>query len=493
MSLRSITSGAAAMSLVNVLRLLAQFFALPLLARRLSLSDYGVVGMALPFLAFTMMIADTGLGLSLIRSAASNRRVWSTCFWLSVLLGIGLATVLVALAPLASFMFHEPRLGPIIATLGLVVLAETATTIPMTMLQQKSRFHVISAIEIVAVLSGIGTAVITALHGGGAWALVGQQLTYFTVRLAATAIVSPFRPLMILDLPDAREHLAFGRDFLGVNFVAFFSRSADNLVIGKAIGAAAVGVYGMTCQFIRLPLLLVTGPLQYVLYSQLSGIQDDKIALRRLFLILTRGLAVLGFPLIGMVAAAHDPLFKLLLSEKWAVSGELFMILAPVSALQQLTALSGTIALVLGRTDIQLRTSAEFGIIWLAALLTSVWFGLQWTAGAYTCAVILYTPRSLMFGLRLLQCSALLYASVLAIPTLVTFACIAAFWELSRLLSWGGWAQLYGAAAFFIVGVVVSALGQRRAFLEEFGRWQRWGTRAETRDPASLSKLSPAP
>lgn len=492
MSLRKIATGTAVLSLVNVLRLCAQFFALPLLARRLSPSDYGIVGMALPFLAFTMIIADTGLGLSLIRSSASNRRLWSTCFWLSVLLGIGLAAIMAGSARVASYIFHEPRLEPIIATLGLVVLAETATTIPMTMLQQKHRFHVISAIEVVAILSGIATAVFVALQGGGAWALVSQQLMYFIVRLAVTTVVSPFRPVMALDLRDAREHLAFGRDFLGVNFVAFLSRSADNLAIGKVIGVAAVGVYGVTAQFIRLPLMLVTGPLQYVLYSRLSGMQDDKIAIRRLFLLLTRCLAVLGFPLIAMVAAAHEPIFKLLLSEKWALSGRLFAIMAPLSALQQLTALSGTIMLVMGRTDLQFKTSAEFGVIWLAALLPSVWFGLEWTAVAYTCAVALYTPRALMFCLRLIECSALSYISVLAIPTLVSFACVAAFWELSRLLSWDGWTQLYCAAAAVIAGTAVSALGQHRAFLDDFAGLQRHGTKEATRDPPSRSELSPA-
>ena len=74
MSLRRVAFGTAAMSSVNVLRLGAQFFALPLLARLLSPHDYGVVGMAMPFLAFTLMFADAGIGMSLVRSPAADRR-----------------------------------------------------------------------------------------------------------------------------------------------------------------------------------------------------------------------------------------------------------------------------------------------------------------------------------------------------------------------------------------------------------------------------------
>jgi hypothetical protein len=98
----------------------------------------------------------------------------------------------------------------------------------------------------------------------------------------------------------------------------------------------------------------------------------------------------------------------------------------------------------------------------------------------------------LMFCLRLIQCSALSYARVLVLPTLATFACIAAFSGLSRAMSWGGWAQIFGAAAFVIVGTAISALGQRRAFLDEIARWQKRGSRAETREPAAQPELSVA-
>jgi PST family polysaccharide transporter len=462
MSLGKIAFGTAAMSSVNVLRLLAQFFALPLLARRLSPADYGIVGLAMPFLTFAMMIADAGIAMSLVRSSPSRRGVWSTCFWLSTFLGLALAIAMAGSAPLAAIIFDEPRLGPIVMALGLVILAQGILAVPMTMLQQENRFHVIAAIETTAVVVSIGTAVVIALDGGGAWALVGQQLAFFAVRLVATLLVSPFRPLLVWDLLSVREHLTFGRDILTVNIVSFFSRSMDNLIIGKVLGVAAVGVFSMTFQFFRLPLMLVTGPLQYVIYAQLARLGGDRFAIRRMFLFLTRGLAILAFPVIGMVAAAHHPVFKLLLSEKWQQSGELFLILAPASAAQQLTALSGTVTLALGRTDIQLRTTLEFGIIWIGALLTSVWFGLEWAAIAHSCAVLIYTPRLLMRALPLIDCPALLYAETVIIPVIVTLACMVVFFELNRVMLLGELAQLCLGATLVILGIIASAVAQHR-------------------------------
>ena len=129
---------------------------------------------------------------------------------------------------------------------------------------------------------------------------------------------------------------------------------------------------------------------------------------------------------MGMVAAAYKPVFALLLSTKWAVSGHLFMLVSAACALQAVTALCGTIMLVLGRAEIRLRTTVEFGIIWIVALLTSIMFGLEAAAMMYNIAVILYVPRTLCFVLPLIECSASAYAKAI-VPAGITTICIASY------------------------------------------------------------------
>ena len=472
MSLRRLVVDTAAMSSVNMLRLLTQFLVVPVLARFLSPTDYGLVGLAMPFLFFAMIIADAGVGMSLVRTPADERGVWSTCFWLSVLLGLALATLMATLAPLASLLFDEPRLGPMVMALALVVLAQALMTVPGAVLQQSGRFRVIARIEMAAVIISIGTAVVIALYGGGAWALIGQQLAAYAVRLTLTWLYAPFRPLMTFDLHSAKEHLTFGGHVLSVNLVGFFTRSLDNLVIGKVLGAAAVGVYSMTFQFVRLPMMIVTGPLLYVLYPQLVQIRDDKQAVRQMYLFITRVLAILLFPVIAMVATSNRSVFNLLLSDKWSTSGELFLLLAPACALQTVTALGGTVRMALGRTDIQLRATVEFGVIWIATLLTSAWFGLEWVALAYNCAVLLYSPRSLALVLPLIECSAVVYVATLITPAVVTLACIAIFWGCNQAQRFDELGQLGLSGALAVFGIIASALIQRHSLRAEATFWR---------------------
>jgi polysaccharide transporter, PST family len=467
-SIRKALLDTAAMAFVNVFRLLAQFIAVPVLSRILSPSDYGVVAMAMPFVLFAMMIADSGIGMSLVRTPPSEWHMWSTCFWLSIMLGTGLAATMLALAPLFSHAFAEPRLGPIVMALALVVFVQSIGSIPGAALQQELKFKIMAGIEITAVVVSITVAVVVALHGGGAWALVLQQLSSYTVRVALTLWCSPFRPQRIFDPRSVSEHLTFGRDILSVNMIGFFTRSMDNLVIGKVLLAAAVGVYSMAFQFARLPMMLVSGPLQYVFYSRLSLVKDDQRAIRRTFLVLTRILATLIFPTMGMIAAAWHPVFTLLLSAKWGASGRIFMIVATATSLQAVTAICGTIRMVLGRTDYQLRITLEAGAIWLVTLLTTVGFGLDWLAFASSALAVLYTPRMLTMTLPLIDCRTGEYMRAFMVPALATLACIGGFLETVNLLHPGNIAQMAVAALFIMAGIAVSALGQIRPLMAEY-------------------------
>lgn len=472
MSFRKIILSTAAMSAVNVLRLLAQFMAVPLLARLLSPADYGVIGIAMPFVLFVMMVADSGLGTSLVRTPPEQREEWSTCYWLSVMLGLGLAVIMALLAPLVSYFYNEPRLTPIVITLALIIFGQTAGLIPGAALQQAKRFGTIALIELASIMSSIAAAVLLALSGAGVWALVGQQVALYAVRMTGNIYFSPFRPIWAFKLGQVGPHVSFGRDVLGVNLINFSARAMENLVIGKILGAAPVGIYAMSAQFLRLPSMLLTGPLQYVLYSQLAPKRDDREMIRSTFLFLTRLVAIVVFPVMGLVAAAHVPVFHIVLSAKWAFSGQIFCIIMPAAAVQAVTALCGTIMLVYGRTDVQVRVASEMGAIAVLNLLISSWFGLHWVALGYVTIIILYTPRLLMLTLPVIDCAPMRYLRSILVPIMATSCGAVIYQLLSADVAMGDWAQAFMAAGIATVVVLVSALVQLPALKVEFGMMQ---------------------
>jgi O-antigen/teichoic acid export membrane protein len=470
MPLRKIVFGTAIMSSVRMIRLVAQFVAIPILARLLTPEQYGVVAIAMPFALFAMMIADAGIGMSLVRTPASERVQWSTCFWLAVLFGAVLALLMAAIGPLASLVFDEPVLTPMLIALAFVVMAQATHLIPVAAMQQAKRFKTIAAVEITATFVGIGVAVYMAYHNYGAWALIGQQVAFFTVRVTGICALSPFRPLWVFAWKEVYDHIHFGRNVLGNSLLQYFARSFDSWIVGKALGSALVGMYSMAFQFARLPIMTLSAPLQYVLYADLATMKDDAPAIARTYLMITRMAAIMVFPTVGMMAAAQEPIFTFILSQKWAEAGFIFMLLAPACALQSVTSIGETVLYALGHTKKQMRCTLEYTILWIGALLIAVQYSLTEVALAFTLCTLAYQWRYQRVVLGILGISMRNYTLTILTPIVATVMVTVLYSVVNPLLSLMVWQEVLLAAAFFALGMALCVLAHRRALFEEVRR-----------------------
>lgn len=421
--------------------------------------------MAMPIILFVMLIADAGLGNSLVRTSRTNSPAWHTCFWLSVGMGIVGAAGVALLSPLVAFLLNESRLTPLLAALSAIIPLQTFTMVPGAALQKEARFGTIAATEIVAMCTSLGAAVALAMAGSGVWALVLQQIVFYSVRLTLTLTCSPYRPRLVFNLHDAWEHVIFGRNLLGMSLISSASRSLENLVIGKVHGAGPVGVYSMAFQFARLPFMVVTGPLQYVLYPHVAAIREDRAQMTALFVLLTRVLAMVLLPAVGLLAVASEPTFTLLLSKKWGQAAPIFSLIAPATALQPVTAIVGTFLMALGRTDVQVRLAAQFAAIWIVGLMISVWYGIAAVATTYSICALLFSAWSLRKCLPLVNCSFAAYARLFVWPMALTVWAILAYRVLRSPGVDHNAFNVGIAMTLALIVTVVALLAQRRALV----------------------------
>lgn len=473
MAFRTLAFNAVAMSSVSVFRLGAQLLVVPVLSRLLSPDDYGLVALAMPFVLFTMMFTDAGIGQSLVRTMRKDEDVWSTSFWITLGLGLGLMVIIAAIAPLAAMFFDEPRLLPVILALALVVLPQAASTIPEAALRQDHRFGTIAMTEAAAIALSILTAVFCAWQGAGAWSLVAQQLMLYGCRFILTFWHSPFRPRALFRLSRVRDHIIFGRDVLGANFVMVATQTLDSFVVGKLLGPVMLGFYTMAFLFARLPLRIITGPLEYVIYAHLAKLGNDPALVRRVFLLLTRVISILVFPAMGLVGAAQEPAFRLLLSEKWQASGILFMLAAPAAALQAVTAFSAAFLMAKERADLQLRRNIEYFVVLAVMLAIFAPHGIGWAAAGYAASVFLYFPRYTQLVLNVLDCRLAPYLAALLAPVPATAGGILLYEIIVPHLS-GDWPRLFLGGAIAFITIALAALLQYRRLKADIAYFTGW-------------------
>ncbi|MBK8840342.1 MAG: oligosaccharide flippase family protein [Hyphomonadaceae bacterium] len=137
MALKRLALGAAALSVARVTQTMLTFLALPVLARLLDPSEFGLVALAMSFVLFTVAFSDAGMGQSLVRTPPEHTEVWSSAFWMIVLLSGSLSVMLLALAWPASWMFNEPRLAILVCALAPLPLGVGMITPAIADLQQR--------------------------------------------------------------------------------------------------------------------------------------------------------------------------------------------------------------------------------------------------------------------------------------------------------------------------------------------------------------------
>jgi PST family polysaccharide transporter len=453
MALRKLAFDAAALSAARAIQLALSFLALPLLARLLGPADFGLVALAMSFVLFTMTLSDAGIGLSLVRTPPHDIAAWSSAFWMISAISAGLSLFLLAIAWPAAQLFNQPHLAVLVAALAPLPLIQGMLSPPLADLQQREKFQQLALAEISGALSGVAMAIWIALAGGGAWALVGQQLAYWGVKAAVVICTTRFRPRFILEFSGLRQHVLFGRDTAGWSLINFFARQIDPLVIAKLIGTAALGLYAMAYRLMTLPGHLVSGPIQSTVYTRMVALREDIPGLRRLLLIASRGIASFVFPPMALLCVASTPFIQVFLSDRWLPAAIILSIFAPVGALQAVTGLNGALLMAVGRTDLRLKLTYEFTLIWVVAAPLLALQSLLAVAIGYAALYALYAPRLLQLFLRPIGTSIRTYLGALSIPFSVSCALIAAYIAVNAVLpALTPWLKVGLAAGEILVG-----------------------------------------
>src|SRR6266516_4501161 len=289
----------------------AQFFLnlanVMVLARLLAPQEFGLVAMVTTVMGFLRIFQDAGLSTATVQRQEITHAQVSNLFWVNVAMG-GATTVLMAMsAPAIAWFFREPRLVGITLALSSTFLLASSAVQHMALLNRQMRFGVIAAIDVVSMLSGYLIGVGMALLKYGYWALVSANVTQVAIRLVLTWSISQWRPR----LPSRDTHtwhmIRFGANITTGALMYSLARGADNLLIGRFFGPAAVGLYSRGSILLRRPLEQFVVPISTVFVPALSRVQGQDDRYRRTFLHVFEAIALIAFLFAGLLLALARP------------------------------------------------------------------------------------------------------------------------------------------------------------------------------------------
>jgi len=251
------------------------------------------------------------------------------------------------------------------------------------------RFGVIAVIDVVSMLAGYLTGIGMALWKYGYWALVFANVVQVAIKLVLAWSFSRWRPRLPSRKSQTRPLLSFGANLTAGTLMYSLARGADNLLIGRFFGAAAVGLYSRASVLLVRPLQQFMTPINAVLIPALSRIQDEDERYRRTFLQVFEALALITFLFTGLFFALSYPLTLAVLGPRWEAAAVIFAGFTVAALAYPLTTASTWLFATQRRGRDWVVTASIVSIITLFSFLAGLSFGPAGVAISYSAACVL--------------------------------------------------------------------------------------------------------
>ncbi len=373
------------------------------LARILAPHDFGLAGMVLVFTSFILVLSDLALGSRLVQLRELTDIDCSTAFWTSVVSGAVFTVVGIALSGEIAHLFGEPALQPMIAVLSITFFFSGITLTQSALLVRKMAFRPLEIREMAGTFVGGALGIAVALLGYGAWAIIAQQLSSAVVSTILVWSYSTWRPKLAFSLESLRVFSGFSGNVLGASLFWQLRGTSDNFLIGKFIGASALGAYALAYNIILVPFNRIAIPLSQVLFPAMAHVQDDRERLRSYWIRSVRVVATIALPsLLGLIIVAPD-FVHAVLGDSWSRATPVIRLLAVVGLLQTLQFLNPTVLQAVDRTSRLFAWSAFSYAAALAAFVVGLQWGIVGVAAAFAIAAVIVEPLYAAMTARTVQ------------------------------------------------------------------------------------------
>jgi len=387
-----------------------------ILARILSPSDFGLMGIALLTMSTLETFSQTGFQAALIQKKEDIESYLNSAWTVLILRGFALFIILYFIAPYAAIFFDAPEAKPIIQVIGFAILLRAFTNIGVIYFQKELEFRKQFIYQFSGTVADFIVAISAVLILRNVWALVLGLLAGNIVRYFVSYLIHPYRPRFKFNLEKIKALFGFGKWILGSSILIFLLTQGDDIFVGKLLGTTALGFYQLAYRISNMPATEITHVISQVTFPAYSKLQDNIPKLREAYLKVLQVTAFLSFPIAGLIFVLAPDFTKIFLGEKWMPMVPAMQVLAIWGTIRSVGVV-GTVAQALGKPKIA--TNVQFiQLILLAILLypLSARWGILGTSLAVVSAALVTRVISSIMVIRITKCQARNFFKIIILP-----------------------------------------------------------------------------
>lgn len=344
---REIARGAAWMVLMRIVDRGLGLVSTLVLARLLVPADFGVMAMAMTFIALIELAGAFNFDIVLIQRQNPSRDHYDTAWTLQLAFALFCGVTIAALAPAAAAFYNEPRLVPIMLVLGFAWGLTGLENIGIVNFRRDLNFAREFKFTIARRLLGFVVTLVLAFTLRSYWALIAGIVTTRVASVVLSYTMEPFRPR--LSLAARKDLFGFSGWMFVSNIIGFGLARMTHFIVGRVNGPEALGLYSIASEMARLPSTELSAPINRAVLPGLSRVNDDPERWRALFIEVQGATIALTLPTcIGLVMLA-GPFVEVVLGMKWVDAIPVLIVLAIGGALEVTTSNTGIAYLSLGK------------------------------------------------------------------------------------------------------------------------------------------------
>lgn len=297
------------------------------LARLLTPSDFGIIGMLMIFISVSTSLIDGGFGSALIQKENPTETDYSTIFYINLIFSVVLYLALYFSSPAIAKFYNQPVLESVLSVLGIVLFFNALSIVQQNQLRKKMNFRLISIVNLSSSAIALLVGVLLAYRDFGVWSLVYQQLTFSLCNAILFWILSNWRPRLVLSIESLRELFSFGGYILLSNLISTISNEIQGLLVGKRFPPKIMGYYSQAFRLEATASTSISSIISQVTYPMFSALQNESDRFLNALRNLSKVTIFISCAILGLMIIAAKPIIVILLSDKWTPSIPYFQIL----------------------------------------------------------------------------------------------------------------------------------------------------------------------
>jgi O-antigen/teichoic acid export membrane protein len=333
---RQIATGAAWMIFMRLCDRLLGLVSTLILARLLLPSDFGLVAMAMSFIALIELAGAFSFEVALIQRAEPTRAHYDTAWTMNLGFALMCAAITALMGPVAAVFYDEPRLTLLMALLAIGWAISGFENIGVVNFRRQMNFAREFQFMFGKRLAGFVVTLVLAFLWRSYWALVVGQTTVRCVGVLLSFLMEPYRPR--LSIAARRDLLSFSGWLLVNNALNFALSRFPHFLVGKVSGPGALGIYTVSTEFARLPSTELSAPINRAAFAGLARLTHDPAELNRIFAQVVGASFALTLPASVGLAMISSQLVQVILGANWSDAAPVLAIVALAGAIEGVSA-----------------------------------------------------------------------------------------------------------------------------------------------------------